>query len=210
MSLTALTDYALALVTAALGAMLIVRAAGAPRRLWGWAFIALAAAGILGGTYHGFEHEIDATTLGWLWLANEWTIGLFGLGAVAASTLAAFAGAARRGLLALTGIVFLAFAAWTWGHDLFRYVLAYNVWAMAFVLAVHLTRLRRHAATPWIVSGIAASALAAAAQASGIAIGPFDHNVIFHLIQLAAMLLLFGGARRLGAAPSTMPSSSPK
>ena len=33
-------------------------------------------------------------------------------------------------------------------------------------------------------------------------LGPLDHNDLFHVIQLGAMLLLFQGARRIGPAPA--------
>ena len=100
----------------------------------------------------------------------------------------------------------MVYAAWTAGHDAFRFVLIWNAAVMVFVLAVHLTRLRRLEATPWIVAGIAASAVAAAAQASTVAIGPLDHNDIFHLVQLAGVVLFFGGARRIPATPLQIPS----
>ncbi len=204
---TMLTDYALAIVTAVLGVLLIRRQGGGPTaRMWGWAFVALALAGVLGGTWHGFEDTIDAATLALIWLLNEWCIGLFGVGVTSATILAAFTGSTRRVLLALVALAFVVFAVWAWGHDSFRYVLVYSLAVMVFVIGVHLTRLRRLTATPWIVAGIGVSAAASAAQASAIALGPLDHNDIFHLIQLAAMLLLFNGARRIPVRPLHNPA----
>ena len=211
MNLTTLTDYALAAVTAGLGAVLIGGAGSRqPVRLWGWAFVALALAGVLGGTWHGFTESFGAATLAWIWRLNQWAIGLFGLFVMAATALLAFTGPARRTALALAALAFLAYAAWTWNHPLFRTVLAWNGLVMIVVLAAHLTRLRRLSATPWILAGIAASAVAAAVQAGGVRLWVLDHNDLFHLVQLAAMVLLFAGARQLPPPPSTSPPDLPK
>jgi hypothetical protein len=130
---TMLTDYALAAVTAVLGAILIVRGAAAPPvRLWGWAFVGLAAAGVFGGTFHGLRGTIEPVPLAWLWRLNEWSIGLFGLGAIAATAFAAFAGRVRRVLVALAAVGFLVFVAWTANHDAFRYVLTLDVVAIVW------------------------------------------------------------------------------
>jgi Family of unknown function (DUF6962) len=202
MSLIVLTDYLLAIATLGLGIALIRGAAGVPARLWGVAFVALAIGGAFGGTYHALEGgSTDESMVAWIWCINEWFIGLFGLLVVAATTILVFTGATRRFVLTVAALVYLAYVAWTWSHTSFADVLVYNVAVMVFVLAVHLVRLRALPATPWIVAGIAASAVAAAVQASAIAIGVLDHNDLFHLIQLGAMLLLFGGARRLPAGP---------
>jgi len=211
MNLTTLTDYALAIVTVALGVVLIRRAGDRPAvHLWGWAFVALALGGVLGGTWHGFPESFGAGTLAWIWRLNQWAIGLFGLCVIAATADLAFAGRARRTALVLAALAFLVYAAWTWDHPLFRTVLIWNLAVMVFVLSVHLTRLRRLPATPLILAGIATSAVAAGVQASGLALWALDHNDLFHLIQLAAMILLFAGARQLPAAPSTSPPDLPK
>jgi hypothetical protein len=58
---------------------------------------------------------------------------------------------------------------------------------------LHLWRLNA-----WIVTGVAVSALGALVQASGLAPHRhFNHNDLYHVIQLAAMFLLYRGARRL-------------
>ena len=196
---TMLTDYALAAVTAVLGVALVLRGAQArPVRVWGWAFLALAAAGALGGTWHGLRENGSPGALAWLWMLNEWAIGLFGLGAIAATADAALERGERGALVALAAVGCLVFFAWTWGHDRFGYVLTLDVVVMVVVLFLHGTALRRHPGSPWIVAGIAVSALAAVSQTSTLSLGPLNHNDIFHLIQLTGMVLLFLGARQLG------------
>jgi len=207
----ALTDYALAAVTAVLGLALIRGGRDAlPVRLWGLAFLALAAAGALAGFWHAHEHDHDAATLAWIWRVHEWGIALFGVGVVAGAARAAFSGRVLRITLMLAALVALAFVVWTWNQPQFRYVVVLDILIMATVLTIHLARLRREPATPWIVAGIATSAVAAGFQASNFSIFGLHHNAVFHLIQLAAMLLLFAGARRLRGGPSTFPPGLPK
>jgi hypothetical protein len=65
--------------------------------------------------------------------------------------------------------------------------------AFAVVLALHLWRFNG-----WIVAGVALSAAAALVQASGFALHRhFNHNDLYHVIQLAAIVLFYRGARRL-------------
>jgi len=59
-------------------------------------------------------------------------------------------------------------------------------------------RLRRDRASRWILAGVGVSVLAAGVQASGFALHRnFNHNDLYHVIQIAAMILLYAGARRL-------------
>lgn len=200
-TITMLTDYALAVVTAALGAVLLARSHGdVPARLWGQAFLALATAGVLGGTWHGFHASIPPAPLAWLWRFNEWAIGLFGLLAIAATTFAAFTGRLRRALLAIAAAGYVVFVVLSYGDDRFFLVLIQSIAVMVYVLFLHGTALRPNPASPWIVAGIAVSAVAALTQTSAIVLGPLDHNDLFHIVQLGAMLLLFQGARRIGPA----------
>ncbi|MND00634.1 hypothetical protein D3C83_193220 [compost metagenome] len=65
--------------------------------------------------------------------------------------------------------------------------------AFAAVAALHLWRFN-----PWILAGVASSVAAALVQASGFALHEhFNHNDLYHLIQVGAMFALYRGARRL-------------
>jgi hypothetical protein len=65
--------------------------------------------------------------------------------------------------------------------------------AFALVAALHLRRFNG-----WILAGVAVSVIAALVQASGLALHRhFNHNDLYHVIQIAAMALLYKGARRL-------------
>jgi hypothetical protein len=201
-----LTDYALAVATAAMGVALLRRGEPAtPVRLWGCAFLALAFASLLGGTYHGFRSELSDPALAFVWQVNLYAIGAFGL-LVVTGTAYLLTAPTRIAVISAMSATFALYTAWMTRHDAFIYVIYFNATVMAMVLAIHAYTFaeRRDPSSPWIIAGVAVSALAAIVQASGISISRhFNHNDLFHVIQIAGAYLLYRGARQLRpAAPS--------
>lgn len=198
---TVLSDYALAVVTGWLGLWLFRAWEGqAARMLWALAFAALALAAALGGTYHGFGNALGAGAQDLLWKATVLAVGTGSFGMCAGSAIAVTVDNPRRLLVALAVATLAVYSVWMLTHDAYLYVIADTGVAMAMIAALHgwsATR-RRDRASLWILGGVGASALAAGAQASGIALHPnFNHNDMYHVIQIAAMALFYIGARRL-------------
>ncbi|HSA89720.1 MAG TPA: hypothetical protein VLF42_07480 [Burkholderiales bacterium] len=185
---TLATDYLLAGVTAWLCVLLWKqRASQRSRRWWTTAFGALALGAFLGGTWHGLLQS-DL-----LWKATVLAIGVASGAMLAGSAYAVLSGAPRALLLALAGVKFLVYAAVMLARDEFIFFVIDSGVTFALVAALHLWRFNG-----WIVAGVALSLLAALAQASGLALHRhFNHNDLYHVIQVAAMLLFYRGARRL-------------
>jgi hypothetical protein len=186
--MTLATDYLLGGITGWLCFRLLQNKEAQRSRLsWGIAFAALALAAFLGGTWHGFVQS-DA-----LWKATTLSVGAASCAMVGGAAFAALAGTARSILLALAGIKFLIYALWMLRHDEFIYVVVDTGLAFAVVAALHLWKWNA-----WLVAGVAVSVAAALAQASGFAPHRhFNHNDLYHVIQIAAMVLFYRGARRL-------------
>jgi hypothetical protein len=184
--MTVATDYLLAAVTA----WLAWRLRGSwqhSRRWWAVAFGALALGAFLGGTWHGFLQNTI------LWKATLLAIGVASFGMVSGSAFSAFPTRVRDLVLWLAGAKLILYWWWMLGHDDFIYVVLDTGVAFAAVAAIHLWRWN-----PWIVGGVAVSVAAAVVQASGYAPHPgFNHNDLYHVIQLAAMAILYRGARQL-------------
>ena len=184
--MTVLTDYALGGVAAWLS-LLLFRHPQASRRLWGLAFAALAAAAFLGGTWHGFLQSAL------LWKATTLSAGLASFGMVAGSAYAAFRGAPRSAVITAALAKLVVYWAWMLGHDAFIYVVIDTGIAFLIVAALHLWK--------WngpILAGVAVSIAGAAVQASGFRLHEhFNHNDLYHVIQIAALALLYRGAKRL-------------
>jgi len=145
---TMLTDYALAAASLYF-AYLLARILGPRNRVSAWlwcaGFLASAVAALLGGIYHGFGSDFDASTL-----RSMWNIAVFVMG--------------------LSG--------------------------GCMVGGIHAAYVRREDGTvKWIAAGVLVTLIGLTVQQTGFrSHSDFNHNDIYHLIQIAAFYLLFRGA----------------
>lgn len=186
--MTVLTDYVLGGVTAWLGFLLFKNSSKEKaKQFWSLAFAALALGAFLGGTWHGFVKS-DL-----LWKATLLSVGVASFAMVAGSTVAVLSGALKTALFSLAATKLVLYTGWMLFHDEFIYVVIDTGVALGAVALLHLLRFNG-----WILAGVAASVAAALVQAGGFAPHQhFNHNDLYHLIQIAAMVLLYRGARRL-------------
>jgi hypothetical protein len=184
--MTLITDYLLAGVTGWLGWKLQASSERS-QRWWALAFAALALGAFLGGTWHGlFQNAL-------LWKATVLAVGVASFGMVVGSAIATFSGAARYVIVTVVLAKLVVYCAWIVMRDDFIFVIVDTGIAFALVAALHLRRFNG-----WILAGVAVSVIAALVQASGLALHRhFNHNDLYHVIQIAAMALLYKGARRL-------------
>ena len=196
---TLLTDYALAGVTAWLAWSLFRAGEGQrSRALWTLAFAALALAAALGGTWHGFAPAFAAIAVILVWKATVLCVGIASFGMLCGSAICATAGNTRKTLVAIAAAKLAVYSGWMAGHSEYIYVIADTGTALVLVAALHLRSAARDRASRWILAGVGVSVLAAGVQASGFALHRhFNHNDLYHVIQIAAMILLYAGARRL-------------
>jgi hypothetical protein len=170
-----------------------------PRNVWIAVFALMAAASFLGAAAHGLDLAERMRALLWqpLYLSLGLTIALFIVAAVhdwrgeaAARTLLPWAAAVGVGFYLLTTVVGGAFIIFV----------AYEAIAMLTALAIY-GALAAGGALPGaatIAAGIAISVLAAAVQASALSwrVGVvFDHNGLFHLLQMLGAAVLAVGVR---------------
>jgi hypothetical protein len=198
---TMITDYALGVVSAVLGWRLYRDAAGErARRCWALAFGAAAVSALLGGTHHGFASIMSAATYALSWKVTVLAIGVFSFGMMAGSIFATTRGTARTALLAVAAAQLLVYSAWMLVHDEYRYVVLDTAIAMAALTLLHggSAASRGDEASRWMLAGVGVSAAAAAVQFLGIALHEhLNHNDLYHLIQLAGMVLFFKGGKLL-------------
>jgi hypothetical protein len=195
--MTVLTDYVLGGVTAWL-CFLLFRDSGREksRKCWAVAFAALALGAFLGGTWHGFLQNPV------LWKATVLAVGVASFGMLAGSACAVLSGTPRTVVLAVAAAKLAVFCVWIAGRDDFIVVVIDTGIAFLALAALHLWR-----RNGWILAGVAVSVVAALVQASGLALhAHFNHNDLYHVIQVGAMLLLYRGARRLSDATDPTPA----
>ena len=200
---TAATDAVLALAAAA--AILVLRRTTPPsfgRAVWQAALAALALASVLGAVAHGIELPAATRELLWqpLYLALGVTMALFVVGAVRDWRGDAAGRRVLAPMLALA-VVFYGITRLTGGS--FLAFVVYEAAALLFSLGVYLrlaTGPARVGAAP-MAAALAVSLAAGAVQASDVGsvrlVWEFDHNGVFHLVQLVGLALLLAGLRRL-------------
>lgn len=175
---TLITDYLLAAVSAWLAFRTLKISS-----FWALGFLALALAAFLGGTWHGFVQS-DA-----LWKATLLASGLASFAILVGSALAVTRGLPLQLLVALAGIKFALYSAWMLAHDEFIWVVVDTALSLALLALLYLWRYNG-----WMLAGVAVSAAAGAVQASGFALHRnFNHNDLYHLIEIAALLLFYRG-----------------
>ena len=200
---TAATDAVIAvLAIGCLGYLARFRAA-APWRsgIWRWVFGLLAVAAFLGAVAHGFD--LTDGVRDWLWrplfLSLGLVVALFVVGAVL--DLRGESGA-RAWVVPMVVIGVAFFAVTQIVSGAFLVFVIYEAVAMLAALSIYaaLAVRRRLPGAAVIAVGIVINILAAAIQATGTVsltiVVPFDHNGVFHLVQMPALAVMTIGLAR--------------
>ncbi len=199
--MTMLTDYVLSGVTGWLGWRLWrERQAQASRSRWALAFAALTLAALLGGTHHGFAPQLGQAVLDLLWKATVLAVGMASFAMLAGSSIAVTTGRLRRLLLGFAAAKLALYTGWMLFHDAFIYVIVDTGATMLGVAALHAgpALQRSDRASRCMLAAVGVSVLAAGVQASGFALHRhFNHNDLYHVIQMVAMGLFYRGAASL-------------
>jgi hypothetical protein len=199
---TAATDAALGLLCLAVLWRLVASPVNATwkRALWCWVFGLLGLASVLGAVAHGLELSESVRSALWqpLYLSLGLTVALFLIGGIYDWRGEA---AARALLPWAVGIGVSFFALTQLAGGAFLIFVVYEATAMLATLAMYvfLSTTGRLAGAGMITVGIGLSIVAAAVQASALSVRlivPFDHNGLFHLVQLTATAALANGLRR--------------
>jgi hypothetical protein len=166
--------------------------------VWSWVFGLLAAAALLGAAVHGLVLSTRLQTVLWqpLFLSLGLVVALF---VVAAVYDWRGRDTARSALPIMLVVALLFYAITRLASGTFLVFVLYEAAAMLFALAIYVALAVRRslAGAGWIAAGIGLNIVAAAIQASGAVsvtiIWPFDHNGVFHLVQIVAIVVLMRG-----------------
>lgn len=199
---TTFTDYAIA-VAAFIFAGSLLRIGGFNRqiavRLWAAAFAWAAIAAALGGTCHGFALWLGGLN-SILWRLMLYALSLASLAMLAGTIFSSFSKKVRQWFLWAA----IAKSAFTWAvlsHWPRFEVAAFDYGsAMVIVLVLQLRMLNQPTAhtAQWLIMGILVSGVAIGIQSSGFSISEsFNHNDLYHLVQLIGLGLLYQGAKQL-------------
>ena len=200
--MTVLTDLALGFCNARWGIALF-RQGHAQRQfsqvLWGIGFIAAALAAVLGGASHAVGDQ-SPTLRRRLWKGTLLATGFTSASMLASTAIACTTQPLKGKLLWGTMAKLLAYCGWMAAHDKFLYVIIDYGTAMAGIVAFHgPAALRKGAANArYIVGGVLVSLVAALIQMRKVKLHRhFNHNDLYHLVQIGACYLFFRGGRLL-------------
>jgi hypothetical protein len=200
---TLVTDWALGVLCVVLAARLLRLRRDGPVRLMASAFVCLAAAAFCGGTVHGFAQALAMNERGVLWAVVYAGIGLANVTLVAGVLWAVvpWAGPFVLAVQAARAVYLLL--------RLARGVAAVDVYDLAATLVVGLggglafTWLRPRPFGPWLLAGILVSVAGGAIQMLRLAPHPqFNHNDVFHVVQMAAQVCFYKAALAFPAGPA--------
>lgn len=197
--MTLATDYVLGLLSLYFAWRMTDRGAVRARRYWVGAFAACGVAALFGGTHHGFLPYLGSGVATVVWKITLYAIGWAAFEAGLATVRTHLAVAMQRPLqrLLVAQLVIYLFAA-TGTDEFLVAIIDYSV-LFCFVLGVHLRAWLRNrdGAAAWIVAGVLTSFAGAAVQAAGLAPhAHFNHNDLYHVIQMAGTWMLYRGASR--------------
>ncbi len=200
--MTVLTDVVLGFCNARWGVALL-REGYAQRQysqmLWGLGFMAAAIAAILGGISHAVGDQSPSTRRK-LWKGTTFATGFTSASMFASTAYASAPQPLRMKLLAATVAKLLAYCGWMASHDRFLYVIIDYGTAMAGIVALHgRAALRRNASNSrYVLGGVAVSLIAAFIQMRKVRLhSNFNHNDLYHVIQIGACYLFYRGGRQL-------------
>mgnify|MGYP001572098750 FL=1 len=164
---------------------------------WAAGFACFGLASLAGGTFHGFSTIFSEAVLQELWTFTAYAIGLASFFLLTGTLSACIMPSVRRVAMLIPYIQLILYAFWMATHDDFRYV----IYDYAFtnlsivVLQLHAGISRRAVSAPWLIGGVLVSFLAAGVQFNEIAPHQhFNHNDLYHVIQMGGMYLFYRGA----------------
>lgn len=197
------TDYVLVVLCGFFGWRLWRVGKGAAQAsVYSWAagFACFGLASLAGGTFHGFSMLFSQAVLQELWKLTIYAIGLASFFLLTGTLSACIVLSVGRFVILIPYVQLIVYVLWMATHDDFRYVIYDYAFTNLSILALqlHAGVTRRAMSAPWLVGGVLVSFLAAAVQVNGIAfLHHFNHNDLYHVIQMVGMYLFYRGARLL-------------
>jgi len=196
---TAVTDAVLTVVVVAGIAWLWRAAAPSPRRrIWLWGLSLFALAGAMGAFVHGFDLTPGTRELLWqpLYLTLGSALACFSAGAIGDWRGDA---AARRSLPPLLALVVAFYLLTRLSGGKFVVFVLFEALALLFALAVYARLALQHKRGAGLVlTGLLLSLAGGALQASTLSahvIWEFNHNGLYHVVQLVGVVFLLAGLR---------------
>jgi hypothetical protein len=198
---TVATDVALAVETLVLAFLLGRSAPPLPwsRRLWVAAFVLTAVAATAGAARHALFEATASGTRRLLWSATYLALGLANLAFLGGLAYAVLLGRWARVVLAALAARCAVYSVLLVAMPSPRLVVADSVLSLVLILGLSLYSLRTvpRGPGPWLLAGLGISAAGALVQVLRLGpVGIFNHNDLFHVVQMGGLWLFHRAALR--------------
>ncbi len=202
----ALTDFVLTLECAVLFVLLRRGAKSPLRSAFLSMFAATAVAALLGRLVHAFLPDETTLAYGIAWRATLLIIGAAAVSAFLAGAYLLFPAERVPLLRKIAAGSYLAYLLWLFFVSMkFRVAIAYYLPATVLLLIAFLVVRRRREGAMIGAVGVLLTLIAAAIQQARIGIHPvyFNHDAVYHVVEMVALWLLFLGARGVSSEQSS-------
>jgi hypothetical protein len=161
----------------------------------------LASAALWGAVFHAFFPANTTTLPGRIaWIPVSLSIVVAAAALLELGLCVLAAGLDTRVRHWIVGVYAVAFAGMALADDSFAGIVRFYVPALLlFLIGATVWAIRKGGGWIPVALGLAFSAVAAVLQQAGVAVHPvyFDHNAVYHIVQAAALVLLYLGFRRV-------------
>ncbi|MBT3590157.1 MAG: hypothetical protein HOK52_15235 [Candidatus Marinimicrobia bacterium] len=201
---TTITDFILALMGFAFGISLLSvyqEKQFAFHFYWGWGFIVSGLGAFVGAISHGIGPNLNVKINHIIWKVTVFLIGVSGWYFSIGASIFFFPPATYEWVRWIIIISLVFYSLWLFKDDRFIVVILYYIPLMIFIMTgmfYHFLVLNS-AGSAAVAVGILVSLGGAGIQASGFSIHKyFNHNDLFHVIQMIGYLLMFQGGMEIG------------
>ena len=164
---------------------------------WAAGVVCFGLASFVGGTVHGFAAIFSQAVLQELWKLTAYAVGFASFFLLVGTLSACIVPSVRRFAMPIPYVQLIVYAFWMATHDDFRYVIYDYAFTNLGIVALqcYAGMTYRAVSVRWMAGGVLVSFFAGAVQINRVALHDhFNHNDLYHVIQMGGMYLFYRGA----------------
>jgi len=165
---------------------------------WAICFLFLGFTAFLGGTHHGFSFYLAPVLNKTIWKITVYSTGVISFLFVIGTANGFFHSKTARIWGWIAGLKLMGYLAWVTFHSDFLYVVIDYLPSMIAVLVFSVIAFvkEKNISAPWLAAGVIGSLIGAGVQVGNLAPHRFfNHNDLYHVIQMGALYFFYRGAR---------------
>jgi len=197
---TAITDFIIFGLGAGFGFLSLPDSTSLFQLLWAFAFFSVGMGGLLGGITHGIGPKISENAKRIIWQLTLIFVGLTGLLLGMSGVVYFVPKSITTWFIGGAGVIFILYIFWIVEHDTFHAAVKFYLPLMLIALIGFgvMAFSYQYTGALLIVMGLIVSLAASAVQMMKISFHQhFNHNDLFHVIQMVGMVLLYRGGMEM-------------